>query len=418
MASESHLAPTAALPLLRCRRCRNEPSRPTHAGAWPYRPGLCRSFELRKNGDLEARLLGLGIELKPQDGSAVTSAIDRFVYTSAVEADTPEMLRRGPWAWSGSPAAPARGGAGRRHAGRGHRGHSRQEHYLRDGGVGSCARPGCPPQLLGGSALVGEGSAGCFVAAPPSARSFRGGLRVRRIPCGLPGGDRPPPQTSAAITAKLEVHASAVRDVLPPTAEGSWSTARCPEAAGLGREFKAVSYGASPTADVPLAVVGVGPDRACGVLRAPVGTCGSTCRSPALHNLENAAAAALVAIELGMLPGAITTLLSRFPGVARRFEVVGTTDSGIRVVDDYAHNGEKASGGDCDGSGRVATSGRRLPAAWLRPRSVPASRAEGAAAEGACARRTAFCYAEIFYAAGPSRGRLEPRAGSRTSRRA
>ena len=51
--------------------------------------GSDRSFEQRKNGDLEARLLGLGIELKPQDGSAVTPAIDRFVYTTAVEADTP-----------------------------------------------------------------------------------------------------------------------------------------------------------------------------------------------------------------------------------------------------------------------------------------------------------------------------------------
>src|SRR5437016_9852296 len=54
--------------------------------------GSDRSFEQRKNGDLEARLLGLGIELKPQDGSAVTPAIDRFVYTSAVKADTPATL--------------------------------------------------------------------------------------------------------------------------------------------------------------------------------------------------------------------------------------------------------------------------------------------------------------------------------------
>ena len=62
---------------------------------------------------------------------------------------------------------------------------------------------------------------------------------------------------------------------------------------------------------------------------------------PGRHNLDNAAAAALVAIELGVRPETVESLIPRFPGVARRFEVVGITGDGIRVVDDYAHNGEK-----------------------------------------------------------------------------
>jgi len=57
--------------------------------------------------------------------------------------------------------------------------------------------------------------------------------------------------------------------------------------------------------------------------------------------LENAAAAAVIAIELGLAPTAIAAALANFPGVARRFEVVGVTDTGIRVVDDYAHNADK-----------------------------------------------------------------------------
>ena len=48
-----------------------------------------------------------------------------------------------------------------------------------------------------------------------------------------------------------------------------------------------------------------------------------------------------MAIELGVATSTVELLMARFPGVARRFEVVGTTASGIRVVDDYAHNGEK-----------------------------------------------------------------------------
>ena len=62
---------------------------------------------------------------------------------------------------------------------------------------------------------------------------------------------------------------------------------------------------------------------------------------PGLHNLENAAAAALIALDLGIAPATVAALLARFPGVARRFEVIGVTPAGIRVVDDYAHNGEK-----------------------------------------------------------------------------
>jgi UDP-N-acetylmuramate--alanine ligase len=175
--------------------------------------------------------------------------------------------------------------------------------------------------------------------------------------------------------------------------------ARCPEAAGLGREFKAVSYGASPTADVPLAVVGVGPDRACGVLRAPGGDLRLDIPQPGLHNLENAAAAALVAIELGMLPGAITTLLSRFPGVARRFEVVGTTDSGIRVVDDYAHNGEKLRAAIATaqaGSPRLVVVFQPHgfgPARFLRPELKELL-------PRVLRPQDRFCYAEIFYVGG------------------
>src|SRR4029450_4736835 len=53
--------------------------------------GSDRSFDAGKNRDLADRLRGLGIELRPHDGKAVTEAIDRFVYSTAVEPDTPEM---------------------------------------------------------------------------------------------------------------------------------------------------------------------------------------------------------------------------------------------------------------------------------------------------------------------------------------
>ena len=53
--------------------------------------GSDRAFDQGKKQEIAVELSRLGIELAPQDGRAVTAAIDRFVYSAAVEADTPEL---------------------------------------------------------------------------------------------------------------------------------------------------------------------------------------------------------------------------------------------------------------------------------------------------------------------------------------
>jgi len=359
--------------------------------------GSDRSFEQGKNGDLEARLLGLGIELKPQDGSAVTPAIDRFVYTTAVEADTPEMRAARALGLEQVPRprllAEVLRGAAPGVAIAGTAGKSTicgmVAWLVREAGLAAT--------VLGGSALVGEGSAGCFVAGPATgpvvaeACESDGSLVGYRPAIGLIHNVSRDHGELGVVRRQFATFAASCGRLLV--------NARCPEAAGLGREFKAVSYGASPMADVPLAVVDVGPDRARGMLRAPGGDLRLDVPQPGLHNLENAAAAALVAIELGMLPGAVTALLSRFPGVARRFEVVGTTDSGIRVVDDYAHNGEKLRAAIATaqaGSPRLVVVFQPHgfgPARFLRPELKELL-------PRVLRPQDRFCYAEIFYAGG------------------
>jgi UDP-N-acetylmuramate--alanine ligase len=54
------------------------------------------------------------------------------------------------------------------------------------------------------------------------------------------------------------------------------------------------------------------------------------------HNVANAAAAATMALEIGVGFDAVAAALSRFGGVARRFDVRGV-DGGATFVDDYAH---------------------------------------------------------------------------------
>ena len=53
--------------------------------------GSDRSFDRGENADVEQSLRRAGVVIKPQDGAAVTPEIDRFVFSAAVEADTPEM---------------------------------------------------------------------------------------------------------------------------------------------------------------------------------------------------------------------------------------------------------------------------------------------------------------------------------------
>jgi UDP-N-acetylmuramate--alanine ligase len=155
----------------------------------------------------------------------------------------------------------------------------------------------------------------------------------------------------------------------------------------------------SPDADIRLRVVATGPDRAHGVLDAPDGALELDVPMPGLHNLENAAAAAIVALELGVPRDAIARAMPRFPGVARRFEVIGVTASGIRVVDDYAHNAEKIRA-----AVTTAQHGSERLVAVFQPHGFGPARFMRAELAEMLPRllrpRDRFCYAEIFYAGG------------------
>ena len=58
---------------------------------------------------------------------------------------------------------------------------------------------------------------------------------------------------------------------------------------------------------------------------------------PGMHNVKNALAALAAACETGIEFSQAARSVSRFQGVKRRFEVVGSVN-GITVVDDYAHH--------------------------------------------------------------------------------
>lgn len=359
--------------------------------------GSDRSFDQGKNRDVAARLTALGIVVKPQDGSAVTQDLDRFVYSTAVEAETPEVraarafgIERVPRPAllaevvdAGRPGVAISGTSGK---------------STITGMVGWLTREaGLPATVLGGAALAGEGGTGCFLPGaadgPVAAEACEsdGTLTGYHAALGLIHNISRDHGEVETLLPQFETFAKRCGRLLVNAAS--------PEAAEVGRAVSARTYGAVPGADARLEIVSVGPDRASGVLHLPGGPLALDVPQPGRHNLENGAAAALIALELGLSPATVTALLARFPGVARRFEVIAVTAGGIRVVDDYAHNGEKLRAAITTaqaGADRVLAVFQPHgfgPARFLRPelREImprllrPQDR---------------LCYAEIFYAGG------------------
>lgn len=368
--------------------------------------GSDRSFDQGKNQELAGRLRRLGIVVRPHDGSAVTAGIGRFIHSTAVEADTPEMqaarelgieLVARPALLAevvnaGRPGVAVAGTCGK---------------STITGMVAWLAREAdVPATVLGGAALVGEGVAGCFRAGPEAgavvaeACESDGTLTGYRPAVGVVHNISRDHGEVEALRAQFATFAAGCRRLLV--------NAGCPEAASLRHGPGVTTYGVSPAADARLEVVSTGPDRARGLLVLPGRRLVLDVPQPGRHNLENAAAAALVAVVLGIAPATIAAALERFPGVARRFEVVGTTSAGIRVVDDYAHNGAKLRA-----ALTTAQAGAERVLVVFQPHGFGPARFLRPELRELLPRllrpQDRFCYAEIFYAGGTARQDISSR---------
>ena len=100
-----------------------------------------------------------------------------------------------------------------------------------------------------------------------------------------------------------------------------------------------VLFGEGEHCDYRISDIETGPRMLCTfTLTAPDGRSGRLSLSvPGRHNVHNAAAAAVCALEAGVDFPAIAQGLASFSGAGRRFEVLGTF-GGVTVADDYAHH--------------------------------------------------------------------------------
>ena len=64
---------------------------------------------------------------------------------------------------------------------------------------------------------------------------------------------------------------------------------------------------------------------------------------PGRHNLSNALAAIAAANAAGVPVRDCVDALSSYAGLARRFDVIGTSPAGVTVIDDFGHNPEKCA---------------------------------------------------------------------------
>ncbi len=64
---------------------------------------------------------------------------------------------------------------------------------------------------------------------------------------------------------------------------------------------------------------------------------------PGRHNLANALAALAAADAAGVPLAQGVAALASFTGLARRFDIVGTSPSGVTVIDDFGHNPDKVA---------------------------------------------------------------------------
>lgn len=115
----------------------------------------------------------------------------------------------------------------------------------------------------------------------------------------------------------------------------------------IGRAQSLVTFGFGPQAQISVedGTINEGPttisaqviDRRTGATQ-PL-----TLKVPGRHNLANALAALAAADAAGVPQEDAVRHLGGFAGLARRFDIVGTSASGVTVIDDFGHNPEKVA---------------------------------------------------------------------------
>jgi UDP-N-acetylmuramate--alanine ligase len=308
--------------------------------------GSDRSYDQGRTPEKFAWLQREGFALFPQDGSGVTSPEQTLVASAAIEDTVPEvvrarelgcprMTRAGLLAalFNAAPQGVAIGGTSGKSTVTGMLGWIMHQ-AGRDPTImnGAVMKNFVSPEVPFASARVGRGPA--FVSEVDESD---GSIALYR------------PQVAVLLNVSLDHKemdelrvlfgdflATAPRAAVNfDDAESAALAGRANEVVGFGIEADDARISVGDWSEGALAIAATVVDRQDGSSHA-LGLA-----MPGRHNLANALAAIAGAAAAGVPVGEAVAALGSFTGMARRFDVIGTSPSGVTVIDDFGHNPEK-----------------------------------------------------------------------------
>jgi len=308
--------------------------------------GSDRSYDQGRTPEKFAWLEAQGFTLFPQDGSGVTSSEQTLVASAAIEDTVPEVVRARELGcprltraellaalFNAAPQGVAIGGTSGKSTVTGMLGWIMHE-AGRDPTImnGAVMKNFVSPQVPFASARVGQGPA--FVSEVDESD---GSIALYR------------PEVAVLLNVSLDHKEMDELRVLfgdfLATAAHAAVNLDDPESAALASRANAVVGFGIEAADARISV-SAWSGNALGIVATVVDRSDGSSHElvlnmPGRHNLANALAAIAGAAAAGVPVGQAVAALASFTGMARRFDVIGTSPSGVTVIDDFGHNPEK-----------------------------------------------------------------------------
>ena len=313
--------------------------------------GSDRSREAGRTPEKFAWLESLGFTLFPQDGSGITSPAQVLVASAAVEDTVPEVVRAGELGCArmsraellarlvnAAPSSIAIGGTSGKSTVTGMVGwiltHAGRDPTIMNGAVmKNFVRADAPFA----SARVG-GVAAPFVSEVDESD---GSIALYRPTVAVLG--------NVSLDHKsLEELRALFGDFLARAAVGCVNLDDAEAAALAGRARAlvgfAIDHAGADIGVVPGSIVQGAASIAARVIDRRDGSVHALRLAvPGRHNLANALAAIAGASAAGVSVGEAVAALAEFKGLARRFDIVGTSSGGVMVIDDFGHNPDKVA---------------------------------------------------------------------------
>ncbi|HQV03061.1 MULTISPECIES: Mur ligase family protein [unclassified Novosphingobium] len=319
-------------------------------GAGAEVAGSDRSRDQGRTPEKFAWLESLGFVLHPQDGSGITSAAQTLVASAAVEDTVPEVVRARELGcprmtraellaalFNAAPARIAIGGTSGKSTVTGMTG------WIMD-------QAGRDPTIMNGAVMKNYAGSDAPFA---SARVGKGGLFVSEVDESDGSIALYRPSVSVLLNVSLD-HKSMEElralfgDFLRVCDIGVINLDD-PEAAALVAEYTPwLGYGiTNREAEIGVVEGSIVEDpfsiSATVIDRRDASHHDLRVGVPGRHNLSNALAAITAACAAGVPVADAVAALASYAGLARRFDVIGTSPSGITVIDDFGHNPEKCA---------------------------------------------------------------------------